>query len=313
MGWIIPPDEIIMDRALEMQVFCAVVDKQSFVGAAQGLEISKAAISRYVSNLEDRLGVRLLHRTTRKLSLTSEGQQFYLQAREALAMIDMAEESISSRGPEPIGLLRINAPVSFGILHLGPLWADFMEAFPKVELDINLNDRIVDLVEEGFDAAVRIARMENSSLIGRRVASTHMHLYAAPSYLKGHSAVETLADLTEHRVITYTNLATGNEWSFKGPHGYESVSTRSVIRCNNGDTCRSITLAGGGISLQPTFMVYDDLRRGDLVKLLPEYASVELGIYVVYPTRKNLAPKVRVFANFLAERFAHPVWQNEAE
>lgn len=298
-----------MDRALEMQVFCTVVDKGSFVGAADILAMSKAAISRYVSGLEDRLGVRLLHRTTRRLSLTDEGRQFYHQAREVLTMMDAAEESVSSSAPEPSGILRINAPVSFGVIHLAPVWAEFMQLYPKIELDISLNDRIVDLVEEGFDTAVRIARLENSSLVGRRLASTRMRLCAAPSYLDTHEPIRALEDLTEHGVIAYTNFASGNEWQFEGPQGQESVLTRSILRCNNGDTCRSIALAGGGVSLQPSFMVAEDLRRGALVEILPEYHSVELGIYAVYPTRKHLAPKVRMLINFLVERFAEPDWE----
>ncbi|MFJ2324762.1 LysR family transcriptional regulator [Pseudomonas sp. NPDC087690] len=298
-----------MDRALEMQVFCTVVDKGSFVGAAEPLEMSKAAISRYVSGLEERLGVRLLHRTTRKLSLTEEGRQFYHQARDVLTLMDQAEEAVSSSAPEPSGVLRINAPVSFGVLHLAPVWADFMKVYPNVELDISLNDRLVDLVEEGFDAAVRIARMESSSLVGRRLAGTRMCLCASPEYLANHPEIRSLSDLTEHGVIAYTNFASGNEWQFEGPHGSETVRTRSSVRCNNGDTCRSIALAGGGIALQPSFMVAEDLRKGDLVEILPAYQSVELGIYVVYPTRKHLATKVRVLINFLAERFAHPQWE----
>ena len=298
-----------MDRALEMQVFCTVVDKGTFVGAAEPLTMSKAAISRYVSALEERLGARLLHRTTRRLSLTEEGRRFYHQAREVLALMDQAEEAVSSAAPEPSGVLRVNAPVSFGVLHLAPLWGEFMKAYPNVELDISLNDRLVDLVEEGFDAAVRIARMENSSLVGRRLAGTRMCLCASPDYLASHPPVRTLADLAEHGVIAYTNFATGNEWQFEGPDGSEQVRTRSTVRCNNGDTCRSIALSGAGIALQPSFMVSEDLRNGTLVEILPEYRSIELGIYVVYPTRKHLASKVRALINFLAERFSHPQWE----
>jgi DNA-binding transcriptional LysR family regulator len=298
-----------MDRALEMQVFCMVIDKGTFVGAADALEMSKAAISRYVSALEERLGARLLHRTTRKLSLTEEGRQFYHQAREVLALMDQAEEAVSSAAPEPSGVLRVNAPVSFGVLHLAPLWGAFMTAHPNVELDISLNDRLVDLVDEGFDAAIRIARMENSSLVGRRLAGTRMCLCASPDYLTSHPPLRTLTDLAEHGVIAYTNFATGNEWLFDGPDGRVSVRTRSSVRCNNGDTCRSIALAGGGIALQPSFMVGEDLRSGALVEILPEYRSIELGIYVVYPTRKHLASKVRALISFLTERFAHPEWE----
>jgi DNA-binding transcriptional LysR family regulator len=298
-----------MDRALEMQVFCTVVDKGSFVGAAEPLDMSKAAISRYVSGLEERLGARLLHRTTRRLSLTDEGRQFYHQAREVLAMMDEAEEAVSSASPEASGVLRVNAPVSFGVLHLAPIWADFMNAYPKVELEISLSDRLVDLVDEGIDVAVRIARLENSSLVGRRLASTRMCLCASPSYLATHTPISQLSDVAAHGVVAYSNYASGDEWQFEGPHGSESVHTRSVVRCNNGDTCRAITLAGGGVSLQPSFMVAEDLRRGDLVEILPEYRSVELGIYVVYPTRKHLPAKVRTLISFLVERFAHPVWE----
>ncbi|HEX8544660.1 MAG TPA: LysR family transcriptional regulator [Pseudomonas sp.] len=298
-----------MDRALEMQVFCTVVDKGSFVGAAEPLDMSKAAISRYVSGLEERLGTRLLQRTTRRLSLTDEGRQFYHQAREVLAMMDEAEEAVSSASPEASGILRLNAPVSFGVLHLAPIWADFMNTYPKVELEISLNDRLVDLVDEGIDAAVRIARMENSSLVGRRLAGTRMCLCASPAYLASHAAIRKLSDVAEHGVVAYSNFASGNEWQFEGPQGSESVHTRSVVRCNNGDTCRAITLAGGGVSLQPSFMVAEDLRRGDLMEILPKYRSVELGIYVVYPTRKHLPAKVRALINFLVERFAHPVWE----
>ncbi len=297
-----------MDRALEMQVFCTVVDKGSFVGAAEPLGMSKAAISRYVNALEERLGARLLHRTTRRLSLTDEGRQFYHQAREVLAMMDEAEEAVSAARPEPSGVLRVNAPVSFGILHLAPIWADFMRRYPRIELDISLNDRLVDLVEEGFDAAVRIARMENSSLVGRRLATTRMCLSASPGYLCSRPAIRKLDDLAEHTIVAYSNYASGNDWVFEGPSGSETVRTRSVVRCNNGDTCRHITLADGGISLQPSFMIAEDIRRGDLVEILPEYKSVELGVYAVYPSRKHLPAKVRAFINFLAEKFSHPSW-----
>ncbi|MCO6056809.1 LysR family transcriptional regulator [Pseudomonas sp. MOB-449] len=297
-----------MDRALEMQVFCTVVEKGSFTAAVDALEMSKAAVSRHVNALEARLGARLLQRTTRRISLTEEGRLFYQQAQEILGLIDVAESAVSSGAQEPIGVLRINAPVSFGVEHLAPLWADFMRRYPKVELDINLNDRVVDLVEEGYDMAVRIARMESSSLIGRRLASTRMRLCAAPTYLAEHAPLATPEDLVRHEVIAYSNFATRNEWSFTGPEGEVKVQTHSMVRCNNGDTCRSIALAGGGILLQPSFMLRQDIRRGELVEILPSYRGVELGIYAVYPSRKHLAPKVRAMVNYLVEQFAGIDW-----
>lgn len=299
-----------MDRALEMQVFCAVVDKGSFVGAVAALEMSKAAVSRHVNALEERLGVRLLQRTTRRLSLTEEGRVFYQQAREVLALMGEAESAVSSGSHEPAGVLRVNAPVSFGVLHLAPLWTHFLNLHPKLELDISLNDRQVDLVEEGYDVAVRIARMESSSLVGRRFASTRMRLCAAPDYLANHPPIKKPEDLIEHRVIAYSNFSSGNEWSFSGPDGEHKVSTRSVIRCNNGDTCRAVALNAGGILLQPSFMVSEDIHHGALVELLPAYRSIELGIYAVYPTRKHLPSKVRAFINFLVEQFERVDWDS---
>jgi len=299
-----------MDRALEMQVFCTVVDKGSFIAATEPLAMSKAAVSRYVNALEARLGVRLLHRTTRRLSLTEEGRIFYQQARDVLALMDAAEGAAASGSEEPAGVLRVNAPLSFGIAHLAPLWADFMRAHPKIELDISLNDRVVDLVEEGFDVAVRIARMEDSSLVGRRLASTRMRLCAAPAYLARHPPLARPADLLAHKVIAYSHFASRNEWTFTGPAGEATVQTQPAVRCNNGDTCRAIGLSGGGILLQPSFMLADDIRRGDLVEILPDYRAIELGIYAVYPSRKHLPPKVRALVNYLVERFAGVRWDD---
>lgn len=297
-----------MDRALELQVFCTVVDKGSFTAAVEALGMSKAAVSRHVGALEERLGARLLQRTTRRLSLTEAGRLFHPQAREILALLDAAEASVLSGAQEPSGTLRVNVPVSFGVQHLAPLWAGFMAAHPKVELDIVLNDRVVDLVEEGYDMAVRIARLESSSLVGRRLASTRMRLCAAPGYLETHPPIEHPADLAAHRVVAYSNFASGNEWRFDGPDGPVSVQTRAAARCNNGDSCRAIALGGGGVILQPSFMLYEDLRRGTLVEILPHYHSVELGIYAVYPSRKQLAAKVRALVDYLSECLRGADW-----
>nr|WP_315593639.1 LysR family transcriptional regulator [uncultured Cupriavidus sp.] len=300
-----------MDRALEMEVFCTVVEKGSFIAAVEPLGMSKAAVSRHVYALEERLGVRLLHRTTRRLSLTDEGRGFYQQAREILGLMEVAENAAASGSEVPSGVLRLNAPLSFGVQHLAPLWAEFMALNPQIELDISLNDRVVDLVEEGFDLAVRIARMESSSLVGRKLASTRMRMCASPDYLARHEPLEDPQQLVAHRVIAYSNFASRNEWQFEGPHGEpHSVQTRAMVRCNNGDTCRLIGVSGGGILLQPSFMVFEDLRRGDLVEVLPQFRSIELGIYAVYPSRKHLAPKVRAVINFLVERFKGVNWDD---
>lgn len=293
-----------MDRFLEMQAFCSVVDAGSFVKAADALGMSKAAVSRYVGDLEARLGVRLLHRTTRRLSLTEEGDVFYARSKELLTGLDEAEAEITSRSSTASGLLRVNAPVTFGIRHLGPLWGEFRALHPKVRLDVTLADRVVDLVEEGYDLAIRIASLPSSTLISRRLATTRMVLCASPQYLKARGVPCHPADLTGHAVVSYSYWSTKDEWHFDGPQGRVSVKTDPCIHTNNGDTCRAAALAHQGVILQPSFLVGDDLEAGTLVELMPEFRSIELGIYAVYPTRKHVSPKVRALIDFLAERFA---------
>jgi DNA-binding transcriptional LysR family regulator len=294
-----------MDRFLEMQSFSAVVDAGSFVKAAEALGLPKAAMSRYVADLEARLGVRLLHRTTRRLSLTEEGEVFYARAKELLAGVDEAEAEITSRSGAPGGLLRINAPLTFGILHLAPLWGVFRSQYPMVSLDITLADRMVDLVDEGYDVAIRIATLPSSTLVSKRLATTRMVLCASPHYLAVHGEPVQPAELASHAVISYTYWSTKDEWHFEGPQGPVSVKTQPCIHTNSGDTCRAAALAHQGIILQPSFLVGGDLASGTLVELMPQFHSIDIGIYAVYPTRKHVAPKVRVLIDFLVDHFAH--------
>jgi DNA-binding transcriptional LysR family regulator len=293
-----------MDRFLEMQTFTAVVDAGSFVKASQTLGTSKGAVSRYVGDLETRLGVRLLHRTTRRLSLTEEGQVFYLRSKELLADVDEAEAEITSRSGEASGLLRINAPFTFGILHLGPLWGAFRSQYPNVTLDVTLADRVVDLVEEGYDVAIRIATLPSSTLISKRLTSTRMVLCASPKYIRKHGAPTHPSELAGHAVLAYTYWSTKDEWHFDGPQGHVSVRTNPCIHTNSGDTCRMAALAHQGIIMQPSFLVGDDLAAGTLVELMPQYRAMELDVYAVYPTRKHVSPKVRALIDYLARHFA---------
>lgn len=288
-----------MDRFLEMQTFCNVVDAGSFVRAADVMGVSKAAVSRYVSDLEARLGVRLLHRTTRRLSLTEEGAVFNARCRELISGIEEAEAEVSSSSGAARGLLRVNVPVSFGIMHLAPLWQKFHDLYPQVRLNIELSDRVVDVIEEGYDMAIRIASLPSSSLISRRLASTRIVLCASPTYLEKHGSPEHPSDLVEHNIIGYSYWQGGDTWTFEGPEGQVSVKINPWITTNNGDTLRAVALTHQGISLQPTFLISDDLANGKLVEVLPEYRSIELGIYAIYPTRKHVAPKVRALVNFL--------------
>jgi len=298
-----------MDKFQEMASFVAVVEAGSFIGAADATGLSKAAVSRHVAELEQRLGARLLHRTTRRLSLTDDGQLFFARAKEMLAAIDEAESEISSRSGEPSGLLRINAPLTFGVLHLAPLWGRFAQLYPKVSLDIDLSDRVVDLVEEGYDLAVRITNLPSSQLVSRQLASTRMVACASPPYLARHGTPAHPDELAQHEVISYSYWAARNEWTFTAPDdSLVTVRTHARIHANNGDTCRAAALDHQGIILQPDFLVADDLRRGDLVELLPTYRAMTLGIHAVYPSRKHLPIKTRRLVDFLVEAFAAPVW-----
>jgi DNA-binding transcriptional LysR family regulator len=301
-----------MDRFEEMRVFGAVVEAGSFVGASDALEMSKAAVSRYVAQLESRLGVRLLHRTTRKLSLTPEGEVFHTRCRELLGGVDEAEAEITSQSSEANGLLRLNVPSSFGLLHLAPLWPEFMAQHPKVTLDVTLADRVVDLVEEGFDMAVRIARLPNSSLVSRQLASTRLVLCASPAYLQARSRPSHPSDLVNHDVLAYSLFSMGDQWEFtahgEGSSGTASVKVTPRLRTNSGDTCRAAALRHRGIVLQPSFMVGHDLLAGTLVEVMPAWRSLELGVYAVYPSRKFVSPKVRLMIDFLVNAFSVPAW-----
>ncbi|GAB3666880.1 LysR family transcriptional regulator [Ramlibacter alkalitolerans] len=297
-----------MDRFEEMRAFAAVVDAGSFVRAAEALNVSKTAVSRLVGDLEARLGVRLLHRTTRKLSLSVEGEVFHARCRELLAELQEAEAEVTARADEAVGLLRVNVPVSFGLLQLAPLWPAFLEQHPRVVLDVTLSDRIVDLVDEGYDLAVRIAQLPTSSLVSRKLASTRMMLCASPGYLRRHGTPAHPSEVSAHSVVAYTLLATGEQWVFEGPEGSVTVKVTPRMRTNSGDTCIAAALQHRGIVLQPSFMVGPHLRAGELVELLPQYRSRELGIYAVYPSRKHLTPKVRVLIDFLLETFRIQPW-----
>jgi len=293
-----------MNKLLQMQVLVEVIHSGSFVSAADALGMSKAAVSRHVADLEARLGVRLLQRTTRRLSMTEEGQIFHTRCKDILANVGEAEDEISAQTGTASGLLRISAPVTFGVRNLAPLWGNFRKLHPKVTLDITLADRLVDLIEEGYDVAIRIGRLTSSTLVCRKLATTRMVLCASPGYIKTHGMPRHPHELADHAVLSYSYWFTGDEWGFEGPEGHVSVRTRPSLTSNSGDTCRAAALDDQGIILQPSFMVDNDLTTEALVELMPEYRAIELGIYAVYPTRKHIPAKVRALLDFLSENFS---------
>lgn len=291
-----------MDKYLEMKVFTTVADCGSFVAASDALDLSKAAVSRYVSDLERRLGTRLMHRTTRKLSLTPEGEIFLARCRVILESIEESEEEISSRGVTASGTLRVTAPVSFGIRHLAPLWSEFLNAYPDVKVDLELSDRVINLVEEGFDLAIRIGQLNDSTLVSRQLASTRLVLCASPDYLTRHGMPNHPTELTEHETFSYSLLSTGHTWRFDGPEGRVDVRLSPRMTSNSGDTGVEVCVRGGGIHLWPSFLVEEQLRKGELVEVLPAFRASTFGIHAVYPSRKHVPAKVRVLVDFLLTR-----------
>lgn len=300
-----------MDRFREMECFVAVVEAGSFVAAGESLRLSKAAVSRGVIELEKRVGARLLQRTTRRLSITEAGRAYYARCKQILAELDEADSAVGAVTGHPFGKLRVNAPFSFGTQHLAPLWGPFMARYPDVELEVDLSDRLVDVINEGYDAVIRISRMNDSTLVNRKLASTRVIACATPQYLAERGYPETLDDLARHAIIGYSYAALGDTWRFSTEQGEREVVTRPRVRANNGDTCRAIMLAHQGIAMQPDFLVGDDLAAGRVVDALPGFRGPEIGIYAIYPSRKHLSVKVRVLVDYLAAAFADPPWSKQ--
>jgi DNA-binding transcriptional LysR family regulator len=293
-----------------MEVFVEVVRKEGFARAAEALATSPANVTRYISDLEAHLNTRLLNRSSRKMSMTASGVALFERAKSILEDVTEAEAIVSSATMQPRGLLRINAPVSFGILHLAPLWPKFMQLYPEVELDVSLIDRVVDIVDEGFDMALRISRGGSTTHVARKLAASHNVLCAAPAYLEKHGRPLVPDDLLRHRCIGYSYSATANEWHFfDGNQVEHTVKAPCVLHANNGDTVRAAALGGVGIIVQPTFLIGADLRAGRLVPLLPDFRLPDIDVLAVYPSRRHLSAKVRVMIDFLVDAFKDtPPW-----
>jgi DNA-binding transcriptional LysR family regulator len=300
-----------LDNLADMAVFVRVVERGSFTLAADELELSRAVVSKYVSRLEERLGARLLHRTTRRLSLTEAGAALFEASRGALERIEEAEAAVAQLQSEPRGRLRVSAPMSFGILHLGPAMSEFARAHPRVTLDVRLDDRYVNLVEEGVDVAIRIGNLSDSSLVARKLTTTRAVACASPAYLAEHGEPETPEDLASHDCLLYSYLSTANVWRFAAPDGREiPVAVTGSFRINNGIVLAEAAAAGRGILMAPSFYVAPLLRDGRLKRILPGYRLRELGIHAVWPQRDHVPPKVRAFVDFLARRFGRrPEWE----
>lgn len=300
-----------MDNLSDIAVFVRVVDAGSFTSAAGKLGLSQSAVSKCVTRLEDAFGVRLLNRSTRRLSLTEAGEALYARGTRALAELHDAEIDITRLQTEPRGLLRVNAPMSFGILHIAPLIADFLARYPALDVDMQMDDRLVDILEEGFDVAIRIKPLADSTLIARKLAPSRQLVCAAPAYLQRVGRPLVPEDLAGHDYLIYTYRDTPHELKFRAPDSrIHSVSVKGRYRGNSGLAARELALHGAGILFLPSFYVGDALRAGRLETVLNDYVCLpELSIYAVYPERRHLSPKVRAFVDFLSERFGPvPYW-----
>lgn len=299
-----------MDRLQAMRVFAHVVEVGSFTAAAERLGVSATAASRHVAELEAHLHTRLLNRTTRRVSLTETGRAYYERCVQILVDLDEAEQEAAKASIVPRGTIKLTASINFGMRHLAPALAEFLANRPEVRFDVSLSDRIVDLVEEGFDLAIRIGGPGSENVVARRLGETRMVPCASPAYLERHGVPRTPQDLAQHNCLTYEYLSQRNTWSFRDAAGAEhKVRVAGAMHSNNGDLLAEAGVHGAGIVFEPAFIVAPEVRAGRLVALLEDYEAALLPIWAVYPTRKHLSAKVRVFVDFLVERFADaPDW-----
>jgi DNA-binding transcriptional LysR family regulator len=292
-----------------MRVFTAVVDAGSFAKAADKLELSRGMTSRYVAQIEAHLGVRLLNRTTRRLSLTEPGNDYHQRATQVLALVDEAEHAAANEAAKPRGTRRVTPWVAVAARHAGGAISAYLQRYPEVRVDMTLNDRVVDLVEEGFDVAVRIARRIDPGLIARPITRARMVACASPKYLRRHGMPKSPADLTRHNCLTYAYAGLQNEWRFTRRKREETIKVGGNLHGNNGDILSHAAADGLGVIVQPTFLVYELLHARKLVRILEGWEADELTIFAVYPSRQFLPLKVRTFIDFMVERFGdNPYW-----
>ncbi|MEM7443227.1 MAG: LysR family transcriptional regulator [Pseudomonadota bacterium] len=300
-----------MDRLTSLEVFNKVVETESFSQAARQLGLSRAMASKHVQALENRLGVRLLNRTTRRLSLTEAGSDFYTRTAQIVADLEDAEAKAADLNLTPRGVLKVNAPLSFALSQLSPILPAFLADHREVRIDLTLNDRIVDLVDEGYDLAIRVGLLADSSLIARKLATCRMVLCASPGYLKKHGALKSPDDLTDHNCLGYSYSARPSQWEFHGLKSNVTVSIKGNLVANNGDILRDAAIADEGIVIQPSFIVGNDLCAGRLVPLLTEWKVPDIAVYALYPENRHVAAKVRSFVDFLVKRFGpEPPWDD---
>ena len=303
-----------MDKLTSLRAFVKVVELGSFSEAGRQLRLSRSAISKYVSDLEQDLGVQLLNRTTRHASANESGQAYFERALVILADLDAADHAVAQLQATPRGLLRINAPMSFGTLQLGSALADFMGLYPELKIQLVLSDEQVDPVQGGYDVTLRIADLESSSLIARKIVAIDRAICASPSYLNQHGEPKHPRDLRSHAMLTYGFLLTGNQWKLTGKDGEHWIQPEWTLCANNAEVLRDAAVKGRGVALIPVFILGDALKTGTLRVVLEGYRAPPLALYAIYPPTRHLPVKVRLFIDFLVERFGADTvayWSNE--
>lgn len=285
-----------------MQLFVRIVESGSFSAVARELGMIQPTVSKQMTALEEKLGVRLLNRTTRRLSMTDAGREYYERCQRILDEVQEMETEVAGLQNRPSGTLRVNTPVAFGNVHMLPLTLAFRRKYPGVAIDLSLDDRYVDLVQEGFDVAIRFGELGDSQLVARHVGSSASVCVASPAYLSVHGTPKTPSELREHECITYSYLFS-NEWPFDGPDGLQSIKVHGDFRANSGMTIRSAALEGAGIASIPAFLIREDIETGRLVQLLSQFASAPIRISAVYPSARLLSRKVKLFVDFIQQEF----------
>lgn len=300
-----------MDRFLSMQAFSKVVEAGSFVRGAEKLGVSTTSVSRMIAELEEHLGTRLLQRTTRRLHLTDAGHRFIERTTQLLADLHEAEAEVGSATTIPRGRLRISVPLTFGVHHLAELFPRYRKRYPEVELEVHATDRRVDLIEEGFDLALRLSLEIPPTYVARPLTVVRLVVCAAPKYLKRHGTPRTPRDLAKHNCLTLPSGGFEDRWPLEGEDAVVTVRVHGDFRADSGDLLRSAALAAQGIIMLPTFIVGDDLARGDLVPLLPNWRPPHTDAVIIYPTRRFVSAKVQTFTEFLQQEFAgDPPWDH---
>ena len=292
-----------MDRFTSMRIFAKAVELGSFSAASDALQISSQLVGKHVRVLEQHLGVRLLNRTTRRQSLTEIGKTFYERVKIILAEVDAAESMAAETRAVPRGHIRINAPVTFGIHALAPKLPDYLAAFPEVSVDLTLANRVVDLIDEGYDAVFRVGELSDSGLMARSLAPYRLVLCAAPSYLNSRNPLETPMDLQRHECLGFSHTSLRTHWAFDGPDGRISVPVSGRLMVDSGEALLSAAVAGVGVMLQPIELVEAELDAGRLVVVLPEYRVPTRPMHIVYAPDRRMTPKLRSFLDFAVATF----------